>query len=53
MRIRKRCATIYVAEDIDPSRLARLRAHDLDLVVYGKAAWDAEKEARRVADQRK
>jgi threonine dehydratase len=50
MRIRKRRAKIYVAEDIDPSRLALLRAHGLDLVIYGEAAWDAEKEARRVAE---
>jgi threonine dehydratase len=50
MRIRKRRATIYVAKDIDPSRLAQLRAHGLDLVVYGEVAWDAEKEARRVAE---
>jgi threonine dehydratase len=52
MRIRKRRATIYVAEDIDPARLAQLRAHGLDLVVYGEAAWDAEKEARRVAEEK-
>jgi threonine dehydratase len=52
MRIRKRRATIYVAEDIDPARLAELRAHGLDLVVYGEAAWDAEKEARRVAEDK-
>jgi threonine dehydratase len=52
MRIRKRRATIYVAEDIDPSRLELLRAHGLDLVIYGKAAWDAEKEARRVAEDK-
>ena len=52
MRIRKRRATIYVAEDIDPSRLALLRAHGLDLVIYGEAAWDAEKEARRVAEDK-
>jgi len=52
MRIRKRRATIYVAEDIDPARLKELRAHGLDLVVYGEAAWDAEKEARRVAEEK-
>jgi threonine dehydratase len=52
MRIRKRRATIYVAQDIDPARLAELRAHGLDLVVYGEAAWDAEKEARRVAEEK-
>jgi threonine dehydratase len=52
MRIRKRRATIYVAEDIDPSRLALLRANGLDLVVYGEVAWDAEKEARRVAEDK-
>ena len=50
MAIRNRRATIYVAEDIDPSRLELLRAHGLDLVIYGKGAWDAEKEARRVAE---
>ena len=50
MAIRKRRATIYVAEDIEPSRLELLRAHGLDLVIYGKGAWDAEKEARRVAE---
>jgi threonine dehydratase len=52
MRIRKRRATIYVAEDMDPARLKELRAHGLDLVVYGEAAWDAEKEARRVAEEK-
>jgi threonine dehydratase len=50
MRIRSRRATIYVAEDIEASRLELLRAHGLDLVVFGKAAWDAEKEARRVGE---
>ena len=51
MRIRKRRATIYVAEDLEPSRLELLRAHGLDLVIHGEAAWDAEKEARRVAGE--
>ena len=50
MRIRNRRATIYVANDIEPSRLDLLHAHGLDLVVFGDAAWDAEKEARRVAE---
>lgn len=50
MRIRNRRATIYVANDIEPSRLAILRAHGLDLVIFGEAPWDAEKEARRVAE---
>ncbi len=50
MRIRKRRATIYVAENIDPARLALLRANGLDLVIHGEAPWDAEKEARRVAE---
>jgi len=50
MRIRGRRATIYVAEDIEASRLELLRAHGLDLVVFGEAPWDAEKEARRVAE---
>ena len=51
-RIRKHRPTIYVAEDMDPARLKELRAHGLDLVVYGEAAWDAEKEARRVAEEK-
>jgi threonine dehydratase len=51
MRIRNRRATIYVANDIEPARLELLRAHGLDLVVFGELAWDAEKEARRVAEE--
>lgn len=49
MTIRKRRATIYVAEDLEPSRLEILKAHGLDIVIHGTGAWDAEKEARRVA----
>ena len=51
MRIRKRRATIYVAEDLEPSRLELLRSHGLDLVIHGTLAWDAEQEARRVAEE--
>ena len=51
MRIRNRRATIYVANDIEPSRLELLRSHGLDLVIHGEVAWDAEKEARRVGDE--
>ncbi len=51
MRIRNRRATIYVANDIEPSRLELLRSHGLDLVIHGDLAWDAEKEARRVAEE--
>ena len=51
VRIRNHRATIYVAEDLDTSRLELLRAHGLDLVIFGEGAWDAEKEARRVADE--
>lgn len=51
VKIRNHRATIYVAEDLEPSRLALLRSHGLDLVVHGKLAWDAEKEARRVAEE--
>jgi threonine dehydratase len=50
MRIRQRRATIYVANDIESSRLELLRAHGLDLVVFGELAGDAGKEARRVAE---
>ncbi len=51
VKIRGYRATIYVAEDIESSRLELLRSHGLDLVVQGKLAWDAEKEARRVAEE--
>jgi threonine dehydratase len=51
VRIRGHRATIYVAEDMDPSRLELLKAHGLDLVIHGVLAWDAEKEARRVAEE--
>lgn len=51
MRIRGRKATIYVAEDMEASRLELLRSHGLDLVVFGRGAWDAEKEARRVGEE--
>jgi threonine dehydratase len=51
VKIRKHRATIYIAEDIEPSRLELLRSHGLDLVIHGKLAWDAEKEARRVAEE--
>ncbi len=51
VRIRNHRATIYVAKDLDSSRLELLRAHGLDLVIFGEGAWDAEKEARRVAEE--
>lgn len=50
-KTRGRRATIYVGEDIDPARLELLRSRDLDLVIQGASAWDAEKEARRVAEE--
>jgi len=51
MSIRKHRATIYVAKDLPSSRLELLRAHGLDLVIFGDGPWDAEKEARRVAEE--
>ena len=51
MRIRGRKAKIYVGEDIEVSRLELLKAHGLDVVMGGELAWDAEKEARRVAEE--
>jgi threonine dehydratase len=51
MRQRGRRATIYVAKDMDDSRLGILRSHGLDLVIFGEHAWDAEKEARRVGEE--
>ena len=50
-RIRGHRATIYVAEDLEPSRLELLRAHGVDVVIFGQAPWDAEEEARRVAEE--
>ena len=50
-KIRGRRATIYVAENIDPARLELLRFHGVDLAIHGAGAWDAEKEARRVAEE--
>lgn len=51
MRIRGHRATIYVGKDIEDSRLELLRANGLDLVVHDGLAWDAEKAARRVAEE--
>ena len=51
MRQRGRRATIYVARDMDESRLDILRSAGLDLVIFGDLAWDAEEEARRVGDE--
>jgi threonine dehydratase len=51
MRQRGRRATIYVAKDMEESRLNILRSHGLDLVIHGELAWDAEAEARRVGDE--
>jgi threonine dehydratase len=51
MRQRGRRATIYVAKDMEESRLNILRSHGLDLVIHGDLAWDAEAEARRVGDE--
>jgi len=51
MRQRGRRATVYVAHDLDGSRLNILKSHGLDLVIHGDLAWDAELEARRVGDE--
>lgn len=51
MRQRGRRATIYVAEDMDDSRLGILRSHGLDIIVFGEQAWHAEEEARRVGEE--
>jgi hypothetical protein len=51
MRHRGRRATIYVARDMEESRLKILRSHGLDLVIHGDLAWDAEAEARRVGQE--
>jgi len=51
MRQRGHRATIYVAKDMEESRLNILRSHGLDIVIHGDLAWDAEAEARRVGDE--
>ena len=51
MRQRGRRATVYVAKDMEASRLNILKSHGLDLVIFGDLAWDAELEARRVGDE--
>jgi len=51
MRLRGHKATIYVAKNIEASRLELMKAHGLDVVIYGEEAWDAEKRAREVAQQ--
>jgi threonine dehydratase len=51
MRQRGRRATIYVAKDMEESRLNILRSHGLNLVIHGELAWDAEAEARRVGEE--
>lgn len=50
-RQRGRRATVYVARDMEESRLNILKSHGLDLVIFGDLAWDAEVEARRVGDE--
>ena len=51
MRLRGHKATIYVAKNIEASRLELMKAHGFDVVIYGEEAWDAEKRAREVAEQ--
>jgi threonine dehydratase len=40
--IRGHSATIYVAKDLEPTRLEILRARGLDVVIFGDVPWDAE-----------
>jgi len=51
MRLRGHKATIYVAKNIEASRLELMKAHGFDVVIYGEEAWDAEKRAREVSEQ--
>ena len=50
MKNRGREATIYLANDVPAARIDLIRAHGLRIVMYGDAAWEAEKKARAVAD---
>jgi threonine dehydratase len=43
--------TIYVAENIAPSRLQIIRDHGYHVELYGQDGWDPEKRARQVARQ--
>ena len=43
-------ATIYLANDIEEARLDLIKAHGLNIVMYGDEPWEAEKEARAVAE---
>jgi len=51
MRLRGHKATIYVAKNIEASRLKLMKAHGFDVAIYGEEAWDAEKRAIEVAEQ--
>ncbi len=35
-------ATIYLANDIEESRLDLIKAHGLNIVIYGDEPWEAE-----------
>ncbi len=50
MKNRGREATIYLAKDLPEARLDLIKAHGLNIVIYGDEAWEAEKKARAVAD---
>lgn len=50
MKNRGREATIYLANDVPQARIDLIKAHGLNIVIHGDAAWEAEKKARAVAD---
>jgi threonine dehydratase len=50
-KLRGHKATIYVAENIEASRLELIKSHGIDVEVYGEEAWHAEKRAKEVAEQ--
>lgn len=50
-RLRGHKVTIYVANNIEASRLELIKAHGIDVEVYGEEAWHAEKRAKEAAEQ--
>ncbi len=50
MKNRGREATIYLANDVPEARIELIKAHGLNIVIYGEDGWEAERKARAVAD---
>ena len=51
MKNRGREATIYLATDVPQARIDLIRSHGLNIVMDCDDSWEAEKQARAVADE--